>query len=158
MVNKSSIFHSLAYYSFRWLKYDPDGTNPVPLDPNDPRVTIFAQGNLQVGTASPQMSISGATKPAVVGETDEGLYQCIAENSYGSALSKKVNASIACEYPIFMDLLLIKSEKVKSGSVEGTCMQQGRNFCTSELLIILVDQLFLKRLTLVFARYLILHL
>ena len=60
---------------------------------NDPRVTL-TDGNLEIGNPKdPRVE-----RQEIVSVADEGTYQCIAENVYGSALSKKVKARLACKY------------------------------------------------------------
>ena len=83
----------LDVHRFRWVKYDMDGTNPVDLDVNDPRVTLF-DGNLEIGNPKDP----NVESQQLVSADDEGVYQCIAENIYGSALSKKMKAQLACKY------------------------------------------------------------
>ncbi|XP_072025033.1 neuronal cell adhesion molecule-like [Amphiura filiformis] len=92
---------------FKWVKYDRNGENPVDLDPNDDRVTMDG-GNLEVGDPE-DPGMKAETAQERVEESDEGLYQCIAENTFGSALSKKVNASIA-----FLDAFSWVERKIDS--------------------------------------------
>ena len=90
--NKSEKNVLFDVHRFRWVKYDMDGTNPVDLDVNDPRITL-TDGNLEIGNPKDP----NVESQQLVSADDEGVYQCIAENVYGSALSKKMKAQLACK-------------------------------------------------------------
>ncbi|XP_074641838.1 hemicentin-1-like [Tubulanus polymorphus] len=84
----------------------------VPLDTTDPRLTLLDSGILQIERSQ---------------ESDEGRYECMAENSVGTANSYAANLYVRVRYtPPSFSVEPKSADVLAGGSIDLTCVAVGR--------------------------------